>query len=249
MNKTKRYLLPTIAIITAILTLMYNLNTSNEEEIKNTQKQDNTQIEYKEPEIVTPNCESYTNVESSNLQDGYLILVNKHYYLDKNYTPNNLAYLKECSDGEQLSNDAAISFTNMCKQAQQEGLTLLAISGYRSYNRQSELYNNYLTKYTQNIVDTFSARPGHSEHQTGFSTDVSNGTSYTKFEQTNEYLWMKENAYKYGFIERYQEGKELITGYNKEPWHWRYVGIDEATYIKEKDITYEQYYATFINNK
>lgn len=96
---------------------------------------------------------------------------------------------------------------------------------------------------------TFSARPGYSEHQTGLATDIDNGgRTYILFKDTQEYQWMQENAHKYGFIQRYQEGKESITGYNVESWHYRYVGTETAEFIKSKNITYDEYYETFIKS-
>ena len=85
----------------------------------------------------------------------------------------------------------------------------------------------------------YSARPGHSEHQLGYAVDIN--TVQEKFKNTKEYAFLKDNAYKYGFIERYKEGKEFITGYGYEPWHYRYVGIDAAKIIYENDLTLEEY--------
>ena len=97
-------------------------------------------------------------------------------------------------------------------------------------------------------ADTYSARPGFSEHQLGYSIDLTNGESvpFEEFHNTKEYEWLKDNAYKYGFILRYPKDKEYITGYIFEPWHIRYVGYDIAKYIYENNITYEEYYAYFI---
>ena len=92
--------------------------------------------------------------------------------------------------------------------------------------------------YTKEMVDTFSARAGHSEHQTGLSFDVYNiEKPYTSFGETNEYKWLKINAHKYGFIIRYTTDNSYITGYKDEPWHIRYVGVDNATYIYQNNIT------------
>ena len=99
-------------------------------------------------------------------------------------------------------------------------------------------------------ADTYSSRAGHSDHQTGLAIDVSDGdTPYTSFGETDEFRWMQDNAYLYGFILRFPEGKENITGYQYESWHYRYVGVDIATYIHENNITFEEYYEMFIANK
>jgi len=128
------------------------------------------------------------------------------------------------------------------------GLNIKAISTYRSYNTQQDLYNRYVKKDGEEEADTYSARPGHSEHQTGLAIDAYNIThSYLNFDQTNEYAWLKNNAHQYGFIIRYPEGKEYITGYMYEPWHFRYVGEEIASYIYYNNITFDEYYAKFID--
>ena len=99
-------------------------------------------------------------------------------------------------------------------------------------------------RWSKAKADTYSARAGTSEHQTGLATDV-NSVS-TSFENSSAFKWLEKNSYKYGFILRYPKGKEHITGYMYEPWHYRYVGSEVAKVIKEKNITYEEYYATYI---
>ena len=90
------------------------------------------------------------------------------------------------------------------------------------------------------------ARPGFSEHQTGLSFDIGSRSSNV-FANSKEYTWMLENAYKYGFILRFPKKYESITGFRNEPWHYRYVGIDIAKYIYDNDISYEEYYAMFLD--
>ena len=120
-----------------------------------------------------------------------------------------------------------------------ENMQIRIISAYRSYDYQESLYDNYLKNNSQNIVDTYSARPGYSEHHTGLAIDVDNvKLNYNKFYLTKEFLWMQDNAYKYGYILRYPKDKENITGYSFEPWHYRYVGKEASKYIKEHDITF-----------
>ena len=116
------------------------------------------------------------------------------------------------------------------------------MSAYRTYEYQKNLYEKYLNIDEVSVVDTYSARAGHSEHQTGLAFDVYNvKKSYEEFGSTNEYKWLKDNAYRYGFILRYQKQKEYITGYKFEPWHIRYVGIDASTYIYKNNLTLEEY--------
>ena len=122
------------------------------------------------------------------------------------------------------------------------------MSAYRSYTNQETLYNRYVQKDGSIKADTYSARPGHSEHQTGLAVDVHNTVlPYTSFDKTNEFTWMKENAHKYGFILRYPKDKTNITGYDYEPWHNRYIGVEHATYIYENNITFDEYYIKYLD--
>jgi len=194
--------------------------------------------------------EFYTNVTATDMSDGYLILVNKYTKLDKNYTPNLVTMSSTYSYGNmQMEATAYEHFKLMVDAAKNDGIKLYNISSYRSYNTQNYLYNNYVNSDGKKAADTFSARAGYSEHQTGLATDIITSNSSDHFENTKEYKWLINNSYKYGFILRYPQGKEYITGYKFEPWHYRYVGIDVAKYIKEHNITYEEYYAYFVKNK
>ena len=129
-----------------------------------------------------------------------------------------------------------------------ENLSIRAISAYRDYNYQLNLYNKYLVHDSKKNVDTYSARPGFSEHQSGLVIDIDNTiTNFDDFESTDEFIWMRDNAYKYGYILRYPKGKENITRYQYEAWHYRYVGKKIATYIKKHNITFDEYYVRFID--
>ena len=140
------------------------------------------------------------------------------------------------------------SFKKMADAAKEEGLTLLITTAYRNYNFQATLYNNYVRQDGKEQADTYSARPGYSEHQLGYSADLTNKerVNFGEFKNTKEFTWLKDNAYKYGFIIRYTEANQYITGYVPESWHYRYVGNDIAKYIYENNITYEEYYAYFL---
>ena len=194
--------------------------------------------------------EFYTNVVATDLSDGYQILVNKYNKLDENYKPNLVTMSSSYSYGNmQMESTAYEYFKKMVDAAKNDGIKLYNISSYRSYSTQNSLYNNYVNGHGKQAADTFSARPGYSEHQTGLATDINTANSSDHFENTKEYAWLIENSYKYGFILRYPQNKEYITGYKFEPWHYRYVGTEVAKYIKDNDITYEEYYAYFIKNK
>ena len=118
----------------------------------------------------------------------------------------------------------------------------MAVSTFRSSDYQDKLYNNYCLEKGIEYADMCSAKKEHSEHQTGLAVDVSDKNGdYDNFINTKEFEWMKNNAYKYGFILRYPKYKTDITGYMYEPWHYRYVGINIARYIYENNITLEEY--------
>lgn len=163
--------------------------------------------------------------------DGVLI-VNKGIGLPSNFEP-----------GEDL--EAREQFNIMKSDAKSAGLTLRAFSTYRSYDRQKYLYNSYMERDGKEAADSYSARPGFSEHQTGLAFDIGNNNPQNdasmSFENTKEFNWLKENSYKYGFILRYPKDKENITGFSYEPWHYRYVGEETAKEIFSLDITLDEY--------
>lgn len=190
----------------------------------------------------------YTNIKSTDLSKGNLVIVNKYYKLESDYIPNDLVDVDPKYGSGKLYKDAYQHLIMMSDAAELEGLSFLAHSNYRSYNTQQGLYTNYVAANGQEAADSFSAKAGHSEHQTGLAMDLRayNGGDITKFENSKEFKWVKEHAHLYGFILRYPEGKEALTGYSYEPWHYRYVGSDVAKYIYENNITYDEYYAYFI---
>ncbi len=196
--------------------------------------------------------EYYTNTKPSTNLNKNTILVNKYNYLEENYIPNDLEdiSLQYARSGMKLVREAKEAYEAMAKNASTSNLKLVATSSYRSYEYQDKLYNNYIKSDGIEAADTYSGRPGFSEHQTGLAVDIYNGKeTYTNFEKTKEFEWMQKNAYKYGFILRFPKDKENITGYIYESWHYRYVGTKIATYIHENNISYEEYYVKFIEPK
>lgn len=193
----------------------------------------------------------YTNTKETPYKNKNYILCNKYLSLGE-YVPDNLETVSsEYSSGKRLLvKEAKEAFEKMASAAKEEGYIIRAMSAYRSYQYQQSLYQKYVDQDGKEKADTYSARPGFSEHQTGLVADVDNRKlAYTSFHNTKEYDWMKNNAHKYGWIERYPKGKEHITGYTYESWHYRYVGVEIATYIHEHNITFDEYYMQFVENK
>jgi D-alanyl-D-alanine carboxypeptidase len=121
---------------------------------------------------------------------------------------------------------------------------IIAFSGFRSYNYQKKLYNSSVETDGEEYAQRYSAKPGHSEHQTGLAFDLGGQMEYwlePEFADTEEGIWLAENAHRFGFILRYPKDKEHITGYAYEPWHFRYVGEDHAKRIYEENLTLEEY--------
>lgn len=162
-----------------------------------------------------------------------VLIANKKYPLPKDYAP-----------GE--NKEARTAFDKMAEDAAKEGYIITAFSTYRSYEYQQQLYEKYVNRDGKENADRYSARPGYSEHQTGLAFDVGevgkeNLWLKEEFGETEAGKWLAENAHKYGFILRYPKGKEHITGYMYESWHFRYLGVELATKVKESGLTLEEY--------
>ena len=178
------------------------------------------------------------------------MLVNKYRKLDESFVPDNLVKLSApyaSSDDLEASRVAYDAFKLMYKAAEAEGYSIVINSAYRSYQYQVDLYNYYKSLYGDNYVVRYVAFPGFSEHQTGLSFDIGSKTSNI-FANSREFEWMQNNAHKYGFILRFPSNYVNITSFNYEPWHYRYVGVEIATYIHENKIPFEKYYAMFLDN-
>ncbi|MDE6035499.1 MAG: M15 family metallopeptidase [Ruminococcus sp.] len=156
-----------------------------------------------------------------------ILVVNKSYPLPPDYDPKGLT---ACT---------MKAFRKMSCCARRDGINLRIYSGFRSYEYQNSLYKRYVSEYGQEVTDTFSARAGFSEHQSGMAMDVN--TADDSFDGTPEAVWLAENAWKYGFIIRYPKDKQHITGYKYEPWHIRYVGYDVARKLYCSGMTLEEY--------
>lgn len=169
------------------------------------------------------------------------LLVNKYYKLPPQFRPSKLVNL---FGGQQVTPETKAAFDEMAMDAADEGQTLALRSAYRSIGDQAYIYKQYLKTDSQETVDTYSARSGHSEHHTGRAIDLCGvlNRDFSAFEKTSESLWINENAWKYGFIVRYPIGAGDITGYKYEPWHITYVGREIASFMHEHEIlTLEEY--------
>ncbi|MCM3638326.1 M15 family metallopeptidase [Sporosarcina luteola] len=197
-------------------------------------KEEKPKVTAKPP--TSPNKSGY--IEGQQLPDkptviNGILIANKKYPLPRTYAP-----------GE--STEARAAFDEMAAEAKLSGINLTAFSTYRSYDYQVTLYERYVNKDGVEAADRYSARPGYSEHQTGLAFDIGevNYEKYWasfKFGETEAGKWVAANAYRYGFILRYPVGKEDITGYRHESWHFRYVGKEIAEEIFKRNITLEEY--------
>ena len=185
---------------------------------KTNEKNNSKTKDENKPIIETKNGITYVNG---------ILIVNKTYSVPKDYNPGS------------LTSEAKNAFDEMQKAASADNIKLWIASGFRSYSLQTSLYNNYVLKDGKTKADTYSARPGHSEHQTGLAMDLNIIDS--SFEGTPEAIWIEKNCYKYGFIIRYPKGKEEITGYKYEPWHVRYLGKELSEKVYNSGKTLEEY--------
>lgn len=202
------------------------------------------------------NNKFYSQVQQITDPNDITVLVNKYNQLPKEFVPFDLEVIEpEFNSGEfLLRHEARIAFEAMCESALAADIHLKAVSTFRSFCYQNEVYYRNKTpdislEEYEADRDKVSARAGHSEHQTGLAVDI-NDFEQT-FENTREGRWLAKNSYQYGFLLRYPNGKEKITGYDYEPWHFRYVSIPLAKKVRQSGLTYDEYYIRFIpcNNK
>ncbi|BAC12486.1 carboxypeptidase [Oceanobacillus iheyensis HTE831] len=203
--------------------------------------------------LPAPTEPAFTDAGTEIISNPYdqLALVNKEFSLPADYIPDDLVIpnvpfpFTEDIPKKYMRQAAADALEELFADALEENLELYAQSGYRSYDRQDNIFAANAAENGEKHANTFSARPGESEHQTGLAMDVTspevNFNLVTEFGETKEGKWVKENAANYGFIIRFPEGKEDITKYQFEPWHLRYVGHKAAEEIMNQDITLEEY--------
>ncbi len=210
-------------------------NKSTEQDSSTTEKTDTTPETTEKPEQ-QPDENGYLPNQTLPTEPTYIkgiLLANKIYPLPSSFTP------EENPEARQALNQ-------MLEAAKQQGFDLVAFSGYRSFEYQTTLYNNYVNRDGQAAADRYSARPGYSEHQTGLAFDIGERGKEDvwlteEFGETPAGQWLFAHAQEYGFILRFPQNKEEITGYMYESWHYRYVGKDVAKEIAKQSITLEEY--------
>lgn len=193
--------------------------------------------------------EFYTNIKVLDEYTSITTLVNKYNQLPEDAKFDNLVTLEKPYSNtgkKQVRSEMYEPLKQMINDAKKEGLKLQVISAFRDWSTQEYLFNNSKKKNGLDYALIYSAKPGHSEHELGLAIDFN--TTQEKFKKTKEYEWLKNNSYKYGFIERYPKNKVFITGYGYEPWHYRYLGVDIATKIYIENITYEEYLVKYKND-
>ena len=192
----------------------------------------------------------YENMEVADTSKGNTMLVNKYNALSKDYEVEDLKTISKTysyGDNKKLNKEAYDAFISLADDAKKEGYTILIVSSYRTYQDQEDVWKDYKASFGTKKADAYAARAGSSEHETGLAIDVADyNDKNDKFEATESFKWMQTNAHKYGYILRYPKGKENITGYSYEAWHYRYVGIDTATKVYNEDITYDEYYEYYL---
>lgn len=199
------------------------------------------------PFIISSNGESNEKYTITN-PDSLLTLVKKGFYLPQDYEPDlvdpEIPVAPDC-ENPKMTKETSMALTKMYKAAQKEGLELVLNSAYRSYQTQVDTMADFVRRYNTKYANEYVAQPGASEHQTGLGIDLTSqsvveGKKIT-FGDTDEYKWVVKNCAKFGFIIRFEDGTDGITGIAHEPWHLRYVGEDVAKKIVEKDWTFEEY--------
>lgn len=198
----------------------------SEADISQSEESEPESLPEEPPKPLYPVDAEMTVIDGATYFNGILI-VNKTYGLPEDFDPG-------------VNPVAEAKLQEMYSAAAADGLTLWTASGYRTYEYQKNLYEKYAKRDGYEAADTYSARPGHSEHETGLTFDVNDPSS--DFDGTAEAQWLKEHCAEYGFIIRYPEGKEDITGFMYESWHVRYVGEEVARFIMENDICLEEYF-------
>lgn len=196
--------------------------------------------DYYDTSIIKPNDIGFEI--NNNVQPWNLILINKTNEMTDNLLPD----LVTTENGEKIAQNVYVHLEELFRAAEEAGFSPELTSGYRSRNQQEDIFDDRINEYRElgyskreatSLTNSYAARPGYSEHETGLAADINSADGDSR----KLYEWLKDNAYRYGFILRYPKGKEDITGIEYEPWHYRYVGTEAAEYIYHNNMTLEEY--------
>ncbi|MBE6158851.1 MAG: D-alanyl-D-alanine carboxypeptidase family protein [Firmicutes bacterium] len=230
----------------------YYINDNLDRYLEYIKKNKNTELN-KVVAVVNTNRDYkyYEHTKATDMSKGNLILVNKYNYLDKEFKPELVNVSSQYAfEGNGCTQEVLSAFENMADAARSEDIVLVINSSYRSYDDQEAIWSSRKKANGTAKADAYAARAGFSEHQSGLAIDIAQyRINYEDFEETPGFAWLSEHAQDYGFILRYPKDKEDITGYSYESWHYRYVGVDAAKKIKEEGISFDEYYAFYIENK
>ncbi len=190
------------------------------------------------------NLEPYEKIFDADTSKNELMLVNKYYKLNDDYKPDvELISSQYSYSGKYASKTIIESIQNLIDAAKEDNLKLIVSAGYRSYKDQEDIYESYKLNNGIREADENVSRPGHSDYQTGLAVDIEPYAKYIEnVNESEEYQWLINNMHRFGFIQRFPEGKESITGFKYSAWHLRYVGVEAATFIHDNNITLEEYY-------
>ncbi|URN95572.1 MAG: M15 family metallopeptidase [Candidatus Pristimantibacillus lignocellulolyticus] len=225
-------------------------NGEEDDNVSNTDGNDDTNGSGQEEPVPSPTSSPTDNVDTD--AESVAVMVNPNYKLPEDYSPKDLVYpdvrftFDDKIEKRMMRQAAATALEEMFEAAEVDGIYLAGVSAYRSHETQKALFKRYVERDGYEKAKTYSAEPGTSEHETGLAIDVSGSTGKCAAEDcfggTVEAIWLANNAANHGFIIRYPEGKEDITGYKYEPWHLRYVGVEIAKEIDSEGLTLEEYY-------
>jgi len=200
------------------------------------------------------NYSFYEKTFEADLSKNNLTLVNKYYHLSEDYEPDDLAVISTkyswgTPGSQKIRNEVLEAFIKMHEDAEINDIYLMVNRSYKSYSDLKKQFDNYVNIHGEESADKDLIRPGYNERQLGLTLDILSLKDPTQntFKDSDTYKWLSENAYKYGFILRYPEGKEKITGTEFISWIYRYVGVEAATIIHNDNITFEEYYTYYID--
>lgn len=245
-------------VLAAVVVFFARTSPPNEPTLESERQQLTQQVQ--QNTISLPNAEAIPREHRDIAQPSSLwVLVSKEQPLaDISYVPGRLVLPRvavntdKTQEEQSLRPETATALEQMLQDAAQLGHRLFMASGFRSYDLQKFYYDNYVAAYSQAEADTFSAKPGYSEHQTGLAFDLAAISRECYLEECFEDLpsgkWLAQNAHSYGFILRYPKGKESITGYTYEPWHFRYVGKSLAMALRDSGLTFDEAYPYLESN-